>query len=82
MADAGSGGSMRGMGTGGLTVQLWNLKLALAYYDSCVQGGAALSGYATTESAGCCSSITLCQSIHADLSGPAGLSAVGNTQLS
>ena len=47
VADAGAGGSMRGMGTGGLTVQLWNLKLALAYYDSCVQGGAALSGSAT-----------------------------------
>ena len=44
VTDAGSGGSMRAMGTGVLTVQLWNLKLALAYYDSCVQGGATIAG--------------------------------------
>ncbi|KAK9834947.1 hypothetical protein WJX84_010452 [Apatococcus fuscideae] len=40
----GGGGSVDGKGSGGLTVQLWSLKLALAYYDSCVRGGTALPG--------------------------------------
>ena len=37
-------------------MQLWSLKLALAYYDSCVRGGSALPGSPT--SAGPCRSLT------------------------
>ncbi|KAK9863020.1 hypothetical protein WJX84_009707 [Apatococcus fuscideae] len=41
-AIAGGSGVMPGAAAGGLSVQLWSLKLALAYYNGCVRGGAAL----------------------------------------